>query len=284
MASVQQSAVLDPSRPVVDRVPSGTCDYCKQVAGVRQAWKDDWDGYHPGCQCTPAPEWDDVTVVEVSGDQARDLLLQAGEHALHDLGINLVDLAGLDPRTGGMVASEISKIYEQFPELKGHLLEVAAGDLPKNVVAEYTFGLRRMTLNRESFADLDELAQLSAERYLAGDWSTGTPGRAIWHEMGHALADRNRVNNIAFGMDTDMARLSKVKAIRSEAVQSLQSFASHLPTQTQREAAARKWARDNVSLYGIKDKTVQEFIAESFAEFENGNPRSWARRVIEAVR
>jgi hypothetical protein len=221
--------------------------------------------------------------VEVSGDRARDLLLQAGEQALNDLGINLVDLAGIDPRTGGMVASEIGKIYEQFPELKGHLLEVSVGDLPEKVVAEYTFGLRRMTLDRESFADLDELAQLSAEKYLAGDWSTGTPGRAIWHEMGHALADRNRVNNIAFGMDTDMARLSKVKLLRSEAIQSLQAATKGL-SGSRLESAATKWFKDNVSYYGLKDKTAQEFIAESFAEFENGNPRSWARQVIEAVR
>lgn len=106
----------------------------------------------------------------------------------------------------------------------------------------------------------EKMEAIAKEQYQIGYWSTPSPAHVIRHELGHAIDFSLR----------DKYDVSVVNAYRQE-----------IRTEIMR-SRGKKHPEDYLSEYGLSK--TSEFIAESIAEYLNGNPRETAKEVVRLLK
>ena len=104
------------------------------------------------------------------------------------------------------------------------------------------------------------MGNIAKGQYDVGFWSTPSPAHTIRHELGHAIEDALK----------DKYDIGAINAYRQE-----------IRTEILR-SRGKKSPEDYLSGYGLSK--TSEFIAESVAEYLDGNPRETAKEVVRLLK
>ena len=105
-----------------------------------------------------------------------------------------------------------------------------------------------------------------------GFWSTGAAEHSIRHELGHA---------IDYALVRDKGVLNNPKADRITALNNKISEECGISKWSVGDREHFKAAGEKLSYYGLMND--KEFVAESIAEYMNGNPRETAKAVVDIL-
>lgn len=113
---------------------------------------------------------------------------------------------------------------------------------------------------------LGKLKAVAESQKRIGHWSTGDAMHTIYHEIGHAVSRAIEVEKST----ESMTRFQRIEALRK----SIQNEVF------QKKGGTAMYA-DYLSKYGMTN--MNEFIAESVAEYMVGNPRDTAKQVVDLL-
>ncbi len=201
----------------------------------------------------------------------KDNIVAAMQYANGNLKVDTYGYQNMSIEAANMVNAEIKKCFNIFGDLKskGVLDSIKVIDDDKiNGVAAYSPPLKQILLKKKYVNAINPkkaMQEISRMNYEAGFWSTDAPEHQIRHELGHAV---ERL--------LDSVKTQKIEAIREKIVL---------------DCGITKWSRQDkthfneagkyLSYYALE--TNGEFIAESIAEYLNGNPRNTAQMVVNII-
>lgn len=208
---------------------------------------------------------------------------EAKQYAKDTLGIELnnFDKANLDfvNRLNG----EITKVYNEFGDLHNLGVLDSSYIINKKVPYEaaYVPSLNQLTF-RSGVANakngLKSMKKTAEACFDAGYWSSNAAEHSFRHELGHTIEKAIKGNN---AVDAELTAIrEKIKAAYNitDITESFYDAQGNLTDDYYKCKAVGK----DFSYYGLTDNG--ELIAEAFAEYMNGNPRSYAKQIIDAVK
>ena len=294
------------------RVPRGDkpCKWCQALAGQADSWKDINFARHSNCQCaiidtegrtidvgSKKGVWDRKNLDDFKNDVDFELkkiikipkkgnrvpgrkepfkpaktIQQARMFAEKVLGLKTSNYSKMNLDIANMINEEIYKIFSLFGKnkLSGSLKEIGILMGKKRFVAAYYPLIKAIYLknsvagNKKSF---NEMLKMAENQFNMGYWSTKQGQHIIRHELGHAVSNM-LLNNKKYG---------EIDAIRRDILNKL----GITKTVTKESPDIVKEAGQYLSYYGLTN--VDEFIAESIAEYLAGNPRSTATKVMNIL-
>lgn len=187
---------------------------------------------------------------------------EAEEYA-KSIGIS-ADYSRFDISVANAVNGTMQTIRDEFGESALSAIQ-SVGSFPKGYSTRWAgvYSPTKHSLwlrNVNGGSALSKMGSIATEQKKIGYWSTGSELHVIRHEMGHAIAD-----SLSGKID-----IAKINAYRDE-----------VKTKILR-SRGKILSEDVLSEYGMTN--TNEFIAESFAEYLNGNPRETARTVVEMIK
>lgn len=264
---------------------------------------------HPWCRCTftiEVDDWDkwmDDYVAKHSGDrkQAKKIKnrLDTGQNDdiikeskyqpvktieeaieyLRELGISTSydykKSVNLD--VANMINKEITDMYDQFGNLHdmGVLDEIFIVTGKKSWYAAYQRQTGMLMLSKSNVSRktaISKLAKDAKDNKDIGFWSTGVAEHSIRHELGHA---------VDYALVRDKGIINNPKADKITALNNKVTEECGISRWSTGDREHFKAAGDKLSYYGLMND--KEFVAESVAEYMNGNPRDTAKAVIDIL-
>lgn len=201
----------------------------------------------------------------------KDNIIDAMKYANGNLKINTFGYLNINIEAANMVNTELKKCFNIFGDLKakGALKSInVVSDDKFNSVAAYNYDTKEVFLKKKYVGAINpkkEMLSISKKNYNAGFWSTGAPEHQIRHELGHAVEQI-----------VDSAKIQKINSLREKIISdcNITQWSIH-------DKAHFAKAGEYISYYALE--TNSEFIAESIAEYLNGNPRDTAKTVVNII-
>ena len=201
----------------------------------------------------------------------RNNIVDAMKYANGNLKVDTYGYQNMSIEAANMVNTEIKKCFTIFGNLKNkgvlRAIKVVSDDKFSGVAA-YNRVSKEVFLKNGYVGAINpkkEMLAISEKNYSVGFWSTGAPEHQIRHELGHAVEQM-----------VDSMKLKKINSLREKIIL---------------DCNITKWSRQDkyhfakagkyISYYALE--TNGEFIAESIAEYLNGNPRNTAQTVINII-
>ncbi len=201
----------------------------------------------------------------------KDNIVAAMQYANGNLKVDTYGYQNMSIEAANMVNTEIKKCFNIFGDLKSkgvlRAIRVVA-DNDFKAVAAYSPSLQQIFFKRGivgNFEAKSKMLAISEKNYTSGFWSTNAAEHQIRHELGHAI--ENTIDN---------TKMQRIRLLREKVMT---------------DCGITEWDRKNkehymiaahhLSYYALKDEG--EFIAESVAEYLNGNPRNIANSVINII-
>ena len=200
---------------------------------------------------------------------------EAQEYAANTLNLHNASYGKMHVDIAYMVNKEIHAINEVFGDVvqSGYLegVQVITGS-KTTAVASYNKNTNEVSLLHKNVAystSLERMSEQAQRNFEIGFWSTGSPEHVIRHEIGHGVGHwltdndaikRNQLDVLLYQTRTDLGITTW----------------SRDDTQENKRAAGER-----LSYYGLNN--VQEFMAESIAEYVAGNPRQLATQVVNVL-
>lgn len=198
---------------------------------------------------TPKPRFADARTIKEAEETARAFGIFADYSKFHISVANAVNRTVFDMRAtfGEDSLSELNRIGT-FPQ--GLSTKWKGAYYPKD---------RALYLrNVQSESSLAKWGELNAEQKRTGWWASGSPLGVVRHELGHAVAEKLTPDQRA--QITQYFEEIRMRSIRSR---------------------GKLLGSDLLSTYGMTN--THEFIAESIAEYMDGNPREVSKTVVEMI-
>ena len=192
--------------------------------------------------------------------------------------VNFAKISQEKPMTKALKA-EIEKEYERFTDTFGQIDTISSiGAMAYRGGNEYggfnPNSREIMLLGAGGENGRAFLAQVAKAHKKSGEWSTASPMHTIRHEMGHALQLHMSINDKYF--DRRMEEIEVIyNAVNKETMQNINRLTN--PTESDIIKARGK----KLSSYGLV--SIEEFISECVAEYQNGSPRATAQSVVEIL-
>jgi len=170
------------------------------------------------------------------------------------------------------VANAINKELDRFKAIFGDIDTLKyIGTFPKGFsrtwAGAYSSSQQSLWLRNVSNKNaLEKLKAIAEEQFKIGHWSTPSELHTIRHEIGHAIHEK-------FKLDRTVENITKLDMINNLRTKIMQEV-----LKSRKGTAAYK---EYLSGYGMTN--TAEFIAESIAEYMNGNPREVAKKVVEIL-
>ena len=192
--------------------------------------------------------------------------------------VNFAKISQEKPMTKALKA-EIEKEYERFTDTFGQIDTISSiGAMAYRGGNEYggfnPNSREIMLLGAGGENGRAFLAQVAKAHKKSGEWSTASPMHTIRHEMGHALQLHMSINDKYF--DRRLEEIEVIyNAVNKETMQNINRLTN--PTESDIIKARGK----KLSSYGLV--SIEEFISECVAEYQNGSPRATAQSVVEIL-
>ncbi len=170
------------------------------------------------------------------------------------------------------VANAINKELDRFKDIFGDINTLKnIGTFPKGFSTKwagaYSSSQQSLWLRNVSKKNaLEKLKAVAEQQFKIGYWSTSSELHTIRHEIGHAIHEKFKLDKTI----ENMTKLNMINNLRTEIMQEV--------LKSRKGTAAYK---EYLSKYGMTN--TGEFIAESIAEYMNGNPREVAKKVVEIL-
>lgn len=198
---------------------------------------------------------------------------EAEKYAKETLGLSTADYKKLNIDVANMVNEEITKAYNTFGNLKelGVLDEIRVVTGKHEYVGAYNVAFKSIILPRQTTGYKSSVANMrktAIQNNELGFWSTNKPEHTIRHELGHAIEKLYYTDEMTPTFD----------ALRKDIMDSAGAVKWSIEETTEE---AMKSIGGKLSYYGMRDNS--ELIAESVAEFLDGNPRETAIGVVERL-
>lgn len=171
-----------------------------------------------------------------------------------------------------MVNYEITRGYDLFGNVHdgGYLDGIMLYPKKSDWVAAYSPSFHTIYMKNVSAKNsLSQMAKEAKEQFEIGFWSDSAAEHAVRHEFGHAVQHLFTDNNAE--------KLKKISTLREKILKDCKITEWKLDDTSENT----KKAGDIISYYALRNDG--EFIAESVAEYLNGNPRDTAKKVIEIL-
>lgn len=245
-----------------ERVKSRTAaynDYCEKTGLPRKAGRLTVQGYR-----AKAKEEKNALMAEIM--------------PLKGSSVNFSNISQEKPMTKAL-KEEISKEYDQFTKTFGQIDTISSiGAMAYKGGTDYggyNPNSREITLFDAGGDDGRAfLAKVAKAHKKAGEWSTSSPMHTARHEMGHALQLHMSINDKHFNR-----RMAEIREIYNKVNEEAMKDIGLLTNPT--DADIIKTRAKKLSSYGLV--SLEEFISESVAEYQNGSPRATARSVVEIL-
>lgn len=176
-----------------------------------------------------------------------------------------------------MINKEITDMYDQFGNLHdmGVLDEIFIVTGKKSWYAAYQRQTGMLMLSKSNVSRktaISKLAKDAKDNKDIGFWSTGVAEHSIRHELGHA---------VDYALVRDKGIINNPKADKITALNNKVTEECGISRWSTGDREHFKAAGDKLSYYGLMND--KEFVAESVAEYMNGNPRDTAKAVIDIL-
>lgn len=174
-----------------------------------------------------------------------------------------------------MVNESIANAFNIFDGLKakGYISGVYIVTDKEDFVGAYNMLTKQIKFKKDyvtSPGSIERITKLAAEHHRQGYWSTDSPAHCIRHEIGHALEIMIR--------NEHPERIAEIREIREETIKKcgIIDYAT-----SAEDSRLVKKTGEYISYYGLANES--ELIAESVAEYLNGNPRKVAMDVMSIL-
>ena len=296
--------------PVLD---SRTCEVCRSMRdevfeiSERQPGTN-FPPFHPWCRCSweiVVNDWnkwmDDYVAKHPGGEKQAETIknrlqnnynndmikqneyipaktIEEAKNYLNRLGISTsYDYKTVNIDVANMINREIAGMYEAFGNLHeiGVLNEIFVASGKKPWYAAYQRSTGMLMLSKNNVSQKNAMAKLLKDAKSSkevGFWSTGAAEHSIRHELGHA---------IDYALVRDKGVLNNPKADRITALNNKISEECGISKWSVGDREHFKAAGEKLSYYGLMND--KEFVAESIAEYMNGNPRETAKAVVDIL-
>lgn len=197
---------------------------------------------------------------------------EAKKYAKDILGFSTIDYDKFNIDVANMVNEEITKLYNTFGNLNKASVLDGVRLYPKKVewYAAYSPVFKEVYMknvgSKNALASMEKSALVN---YKAGFWSTGTAQHAINHEVGHAIQ--------YYLVENNNSKYAEITKMREEIMANIGISVWDKKDTKEHMLAAGGY----LSYYGLKSNG--EFIAESIAEYQTGNARETATKVVEIL-
>lgn len=176
-----------------------------------------------------------------------------------------------------MINKEITDMYEEFGNLHemGVLDEIFIVTGKKSWYAAYQRQTGMLMLSKSNVSRKTALKKLKEDAKRnkeLGFWSTDAAEHSVRHELGHA---------IDYAYVRDKGVLDNPKADKITALNSKTTDDCGISRWSTSDRDHFKAAGEKLSYYGLMND--KEFVAESVAEYMNGNPREISKNVIDIL-
>lgn len=214
---------------------------------------------------------------------AQDIT-QAKEYAQNQLGISLNNFDKANVNFVNRLNEELTKVYNEFGNLhdKGVLDTAYVINKKVSYEAAYVPALNQLTFRSAVVNTKNGLSNMAKDAkvcFEAGYWSTPAAEHSIRHEIGHAI-EKIVENNPDINDELTKIRESmKAKHNITEVIDNFYDAHGNLKTD---DIAKCKDVGKDFCYYGLKNNG--ELIAEAFAEYMNGTPREYAKKVMDIVK
>lgn len=236
--------------------------------------------YNDYCEKTGLPRKADRLTVQGYRAKAKEEknALMAEIMPLKGSSVNFSNISQEKPMTKAL-KEEISKEYDQFTKTFGQIDTISSiGAMAYRGGTDYggyNPNSREITLFGAGGDDGRAfLAKVAKAHKKAGEWSTSSPMHTARHEMGHALQLHMSINDKHFNR-----RMAEIREIYNKVNEEAMKDIGLLTNPT--DADIIKARAKKLSSYGLV--SLEEFISESVAEYQNGSPRATARSVVEIL-
>ncbi|MCD8207453.1 MAG: minor capsid protein [Bacteroidales bacterium] len=209
---------------------------------------------------SPKLEWTPASTLDEARNYARDVL---GLTSTMDYSKMSLDYAN-------MLNREISELYNTFGDMNaaGYLNGVRKLSLNSDTAAAYSLITNEMVFKSASKSAITSMAKEAKEEYAMGCWSTSAQEHVIRHELGHAVEQM---------IKSDSDKMSEISSLR----ESLSQTCNVSEWSVADAVKNSKTAGEYLSYYGLRNDG--EFIAESIAEYMNGEARETAQAVVDII-
>lgn len=192
--------------------------------------------------------------------------------------VNFAKISQEKPMTKALKA-EIEKEYERFTDTFGQIDTISSiGAMAYRGGNEYggfnPNSREIMLLGAGGENGRTFLAQVAKTQKKAGEWSTASPMHTVRHEMGHALQLHMSKNDKFYNR-----RIGEIQAIYNAAFDEATLAISLLTDPTESDIIKARGKK--LSSYGLV--SIEEFISECVAEYQNGSPRATSQSVVEIL-
>ena len=197
---------------------------------------------------------------------------KAKEYAKDVLGFEYQQYDKFHLDVANMVNYETARIYDVFGNLheSGFLDGIMYYPKKTEWVAAYSPSFHTVYMKNVSAKNsLKKMAEEAEIQFNAGFWSDSSPEHTIRHELGHSVQH--------FLTDNNSDKLNKISEIRKKVMESCEIKEWSIEDSPENMKKAGKI----ISYYALRNDG--EFIAESVAEYMNGNPRETAKSVIDIL-
>ena len=201
-----------------------------------------------------------------------DSIEKAQEYARDVLKFDYYQYEKFNLDVANMVNYEIAKGYDLFGNIHdgGYLDGIMLYPKRSDWVAAYSPSFHTIYMKNVSAKNsLSQMAKEAKEQFKIGFWSDSAAEHAVRHEFGHAVQHLFTDNNAE--------KLKKISDLRQKILKDCEITEWKLDDTPENT----KKAGQLISYYALRNDG--EFIAESVAEYLNGNPRDTAKKVIEIL-
>lgn len=217
---------------------------------------------------------------------------EAVKEGLEKLGVENVELTGLQEKFQKEILTNLESMVEHYPEIEGYVSSIRSAKLPQGIMAcsgpRYTengYAGAELQFNSEFFGKKGyglEIVDMEMERNWRGEtWLAGKGAEGvIAHEMGHVLALRLNAKHVGLSIgeaDKEKYRQLQVEYDRNYEINGL-CFGSLKELSMNPNDLGRE-----LSTYGASD--FGEAFAECISECETRKkPRLYAQTVVNNYR
>ena len=193
-------------------------------------------------------------------------------------GLNIkasANYSAMNVDVANMVNESIANAFNIFDglEAKGYISGIYIVTDDDNFVGAYNTLTKQIKFKKDYVTpsgSIERIAKIAIRQNRQGFWSTDSPAHCVRHEIGHALENMIRTEY--------PERIAEIEEIRVSLAEKC-GIIDYSSSRKDRHLV--KKAGQYISYYGLADES--ELIAESVAEYLNGNPRKVAMDVMSIL-
>lgn len=209
-------------------------------------------------------------------------LSEAETFAKEHLGLDTMNYSDMNLAIANIMNRETLRVYQEFGNLNDlgvldglHVL-TGPGSRKADYVAGYQPAMKEVILPQKNVgfsSSVDKLRKMTKREYDKGIWSTKAVEHTFRHELGHAVSE------VYMTPEKEKEIEKLFLGVRKKCNITVWDWDPRTNPNAEREFVE---AKKHLSYYGLK--TTSEFVAESIAEYMNGNPRETAAKVVEILK